>query len=137
MARLLVDTGFFVALYRGRDALHAAAVAFLRANHAQLVTVAPVVAETCYFLDAAGKIAFLEWISSAAVKIADIPVGGYPSLAGTLWKYRDLDIDFTDAALVWLAEILGAYQILTVDTRDFATFRLKGRKRFELVTWYG
>jgi len=71
------------------------------------------------------------------VKIADIPVDGHPSLAATLWKYRDLHIDFTDAALVWLAEILGAYQILTVDTRDFAAFRLKGRRRFELVAWYG
>ncbi|HET9044799.1 MAG TPA: PIN domain-containing protein [Burkholderiales bacterium] len=136
MAHLLVDTGFFVALYRRRDALHAPAVAFLQANQAQLMTVAPVVTETCYFLDAAGKIAFLEWISSAAVKIADIPVDGYPSVAATLWKYRDLDIDFTDAALVWLAEIVGAFQILTVDTRDFAAFRLKRRKRFDLVAWY-
>lgn len=136
MARLLVDTGFFVALYRRRDTLHAPAVAFLRANRAALVTASPVVAETCYFLDAAGKAAFLEWLANGAATIAEIPVEGYPALAALLQKYRNLDIDFADAALVWLAELIEVRAILTVDARDFATVRLKGRKRFDLVPWY-
>jgi len=137
VARLLVDTGFFVALYRRRDALHANAVAFLRTNRSALVSAAPVVVETCYFLDAAGKTAFLEWLAGGAVTIAEVPVEGYPALAGVLRKYRNLDIDFTDAALLWLAELLEVRAILTVDARDFAAFRLKGRRKFEPVPWYG
>ena len=108
----LVEHRFFVALHRGRDTLHATPVDFPAGEPgARLVTVAPVVTATCYFLDAAGKIR-RSWngCSSAAVKIADIPVDGSPSLAGPSRSTRDLDIDFTDAALVWLAEILGAYR---------------------------
>lgn len=135
MARLIVDTGFLVALYRRRDALHDSAIGFLRASRAQLVTVAPVVVETCFFLDTAGKTALLEWLSKGAVAVADVAPESYPALAATLGKYRDLDIDLADAALVWLAELLRAYAILTVDERHFAAFRLKGRKRFELVAW--
>jgi hypothetical protein len=136
VAPLLVDTGFLVALYRKRDPLHAPALAFLQANRAPLATAAPVITESCFFLDASGKIAFLKWVGSGAVTIAEVPVEDYASLAATVGKYRNLDIDFTDAALAWLAETLGAYRILTVDTRDFGTLRLRGRKRFKLVAWY-
>lgn len=136
MARLIVDTGFLVALYRRRDALHGRATDFLRTSRAQLVTAAPVVVETCYFLDTPGKTALLEWLAGGAVGVADVPPESYPVLAATLEKYQDLDIDFTDAALVWLAELMRTYAILTVDERHFAAFRLKGRKRFELVAWH-
>ena len=57
-------------------------------------------------------------------------------VANALPFTADLDIDLADAALIWLAELVGEYQVLTVDERDFAAFRLKGRKRFELVRWY-
>jgi hypothetical protein len=35
-----------------------------------------------------------------------------------------------------VAELIGEPHIPTVDQRDFAAFRLKGRKRFNLVRWY-
>jgi predicted nucleic acid-binding protein len=50
-------------------------------------------------------------------------------------RYRERDIDFADAALVWLAEQSGQHAILTVDEGDFSRFRLKGGKRFRLVDW--
>jgi len=133
--RLVVDTGFLVALYRRQDKFHADAVAFLRDNRAVLVTASPVVTETCYFLNTPAKAELLRWIARGAVSVAEVPVESYPALASRLEKYTELDVDFTDVALVWLAELLGERRILTVDERDFATFRLKGRKRFELVHW--
>ena len=59
----------------------------------------------------------------------------YPDLAATIGKYRDREVDFADASLVWLAERSGLRQILTVDVADFSTFRLSGGKRFELIDW--
>jgi hypothetical protein len=65
-----------------------------------------------------------------------VPAQAYPALAAQLEKYADLEIDLADAALIRLAELVAEYRILTVDQRDFSAFRLKGRKRFELLRWY-
>ena len=53
----------------------------------------------------------------------------------TMHRYREHDIDFADAALVWLAERSGHRAILTVDDGDFRRFRLGGGARFDLLAW--
>ncbi len=58
------------------------------------------------------------------------------SYAAIIGKYADRDIDFADVALIWLADRIGARHILTVDFTDFEIYRLKGRKRFQLVRWF-
>ncbi|MGH8683496.1 MAG: type II toxin-antitoxin system VapC family toxin [Burkholderiales bacterium] len=137
MPRLVVDTGFLVALYRRRDGLHADAVSFLRENRAPLVTVSAVIAEACYFLSAPAKSELLKWAARGGIAVAEVPVDAYPVLAMSLTRYANLDLDFTDVALVWLADLIGERAILSVDDRDFAVIRLKGKKRFELVPWHG
>jgi predicted nucleic acid-binding protein len=67
--------------------------------------------------------------------VVDVPPASYADLASTMERYRERDIDFADAALVWLAEQSGRHAILTVDEADFSRFRLKGGKRFRLVDW--
>jgi hypothetical protein len=49
-----------------------------------------------------------------------------------LRKYADIDPDWADVALVWLAEISGIVRIATLDVADFSVYRIHGRKRFEL-----
>ena len=136
MIRLLVDTGFLIALYIRGDTLHQAALAYLRQNLLPLQTASPVIVETCFFLDALGKAALLNWIVHGGMAVADIPVISYPDLANYIKKYADQDIDFTDAALVWLANQTGQRSILTVDEKDFQVYRLKGGHQFELIRWY-
>jgi uncharacterized protein len=136
VARLVVDTGFLVALYVRGDGLHGRAVEFLRGSRAPLLTASPVVVETCHFLNTRGKVELLKWVERGGLAVAEIPSEAYPALATQLQKYADLDIDLADAALIWLAELVSEYQVLTVDQRDFSAFRLKGRKRFDLVRWY-
>ena len=136
MARLVVDTGFLVALYVRGDSLHAEAVRFLHGNRSPLITVAPVVVEACHFLGTRAKVELLKWIGKGGLTVAEVPADAYPHLAAQLERYADLDIDLADAALIWLAELVGEHALLTVDRRDFAAFRLKGRKRFDLVRWY-
>jgi len=133
--RLLVDTGFLVAYGRAADPLHAKADAFLRNFKGAMVTVAPVIVETCFFLDVRAKQLLLEWAHEGSLAVVDVPVAAYPDLSATLGKYASRKMDLADAALVWLAGESGLRRILTVDRADFSVFRLKGGKRFELIDW--
>ncbi len=136
MTSVLVDTGFLVSLFRPADRLRVQARECLRANRHPLVTAAPVIVETCFFLDAAGKGRLLEWARRGALAVAEAPVSAYTEIGTVIRKYADRKIDFADATLVWLANQTGTRDILTVDEADFSVYRLKGGKRFALVKWF-
>jgi predicted nucleic acid-binding protein len=135
--RILVDTGFLVALGRSRDPLHAAAKAWLETCTTPLATVTAVVVETCHFLGLDSRRALLEWLAAGGPSVIEVPPEAFPELSRTMQRYKERDIDFADAALVWLAEQTGHKAVLTVDDGDFSRFRLKGRARFEIVDWRG
>ena len=137
MKGALVDTGFLVALFRRKDRLSAAAREHLRAYTYALATVTPVITETCFFLDPAGKSNLLEWVIRGGITVADVPVEAYRDIKAHIGKYADRDIDFADAALLWFATVSGCHSILTVDVGDFSVYRLKGNKRFDVVSWMG
>ena len=136
MKRVLADSGFLVALGIERDPRHRAARDFLDNYAGELLVPAPVVSESCYFLSTAGKVRLLDWLRKPPCKVLDLPVSAYPAVGAILARYADLDPDFTDAAIVWLAEKTSYRAILTVDVRDFSVFRLGKGKRFELVKWF-
>ena len=133
---LIVDTSFLVALYIRRDKLHQQALNFLQKNEQALITATPVIVECCYFLDTKAKIALLNWVVCGGIQVVDILVTAYQEIAQTIEKYADHDIDFTDAAVVWLANNYQQQQILTVDKADFSTFRLNNNQWFHLLEWY-
>ncbi len=135
MKPVLTDTGFLIALYLPSDPDHAASWSYLREHRHPLVTVTAVIVETCFFLAPAAKLRLLAWIRQGAIGIFETPVAAYAQLEFTLRKYADRDIDFADAALVWLANQIGAHVVLTVDRTDFEMFRLRGNRRFEVIDW--
>lgn len=137
MTGTLVDSGFLIALFRRRDRLHRAARNHLQAHTYPLVTVAPVVVETSFFLPARGKADLLESILRGGMAVAELPQDAYREIKAIVLKYADRDIDFADAALIWFAGVSGCRSILTVDERDFSVYRLKGNKRFEVIGWQG
>ena len=132
---LLVDTGFLVALFRRRDKLRAAARRFLAAARAPLATVAPVIVETCFFLTPAEKQDLLEWAKRGALAVHEVPLEAYPKISWLIGKYADRDADFTDLALVWLAQQSDCRRVLTVDADDFAAYRAKSGKTFDQPAW--
>ena len=132
---MIVDTGFLVAVGRRSDPLHTAADAFLRGFAGRLITVTPVIVETCFFLDAQAKVRLLGWAGSGALGVMDAGVDAYGDLARIIARYADRDIDLADAALIWLADRTGLRSILTVDSKDFSIYRLAGRRRFDVVAW--
>ncbi len=135
MDRILVDTGFLVALGRARDPLHAAAKAYIDECTLALATVSAVVVESCHFLRLDARRALLEWLATDGPTVIEVPPEAYPELSTTMDRYSERNVDFADAALVWLAEQTGHHSVLTIDDADFRRFRLKGGSRFELVQW--
>jgi len=135
MDRILVDTGFLVALGKARDPLHAAAVAYVEKCTIPLATVTAVVVETCHFLGLEARRSLLAWLANGGPTVVEVPPEAYADLSRTMERYKERDVDFADAALVWLAEQSGHRSILTVDESDFRRFRLKGRGRFDLIEW--
>jgi hypothetical protein len=133
--RILVDTGYLVALGRARDPLHRHAKDFLEGCTQPMATVSAVVVETCHFLRIDARRALLEWLADGGPAVIEAPPESYPDLSRTMERYRQHDIDFADAALVWLAEQTGHRSILTVDEADFRRFRLADGSRFELLEW--
>lgn len=136
MTPVLVDTGFLVALFEPTDALAASAAQYLKEHRHPLVGTTATVVETCFFLPPRAKADLLAWIRRGGMSVLEVPAVAYAQLEATLRKYADQEIDFADAALVWLAGETGATRILTVDRRDFGIFRLKGGRRFDLIDWF-
>ncbi len=136
MTGVIVDTGFLIPLFRPSERLRASAREFLRVNRRPLLTVTPVIVETCFFLAPNDKAGLLEWIRRGAIAVAEVPVSAYTDIRALILKYADHNIDFADAAIVWLAEKTGCRAVLTVDIRHFSAFRLAKGKRFELVKWF-
>jgi predicted nucleic acid-binding protein len=136
VTKVLVDTGFLVALFDPADLLAAPAANYLKGHKHSLATTTAVVVEACFFLSPGGKADLLAWLRRGAVAVLDVPVAAYMQLETTLRKYSDQEIDFADAALVWLAGEMGTTRVLTVDRTDFEVFRVKGSKRFEVIDWY-
>ena len=123
VAGLLVDTGFLVALYRRNDELHLSALRFLQGNRERLITVSPVIVEACHFLAIEARMHLLQWITREGLMVVEIPQAVYAKLAATMQKYRNLDCDLADVALLWFAAETRQRRILTVDERDFSTYR--------------
>jgi uncharacterized protein len=136
MRKVLADSGYLVALGIRRDPRHQAAKAFLAAFKGEIIVPSPVVVESCYFFSTAAKIRLLDWLAKGGGKVVELPSDAYSGIGAIIARYAALDPDFVDGAIVWLADQIDCRAILTVDTRDFGIYRLKGGKRFEVVRWF-
>ncbi len=133
MKQLLLDTGPLIALFARRDADHALVRDYLRDSQAHLLTTWPVVTEAWHLLAPSQRLTLVRWIKSGGATIAPFDDEAGNQLIDWLEKYRDLPMDLADASLVLLAQKTGIIDILTLDRRDFLTYRLPGNKRFRLV----
>lgn len=90
--------------------------------------------ETCYLLqnrvgvDALQR--FIRKIGLGKLNIFDVKPSHCSRIEQLMTKYRDLPMDLADASLVILAETLGHGRILSIDYRDFNTYRWKNTEPF-------
>jgi len=133
---LIVDTGFWLALANRKDASHQSATQlFQKLENEEFITTWCVVTETCYLMQKrvgidAPKL-FIRKIAAGMVKVFDLDSTHCPRIEQLMEKYRNLPMDLADASLVILAEELGHGRILSVDYRDFNTYRWKNTEPFE------
>ncbi len=134
MKKILIDSGPLIALFDASDKYHASAINFIKNNKSMLITTIASVTETLHLLDfnRNAQIDFLEWVNKGAVEIQNIENSDFSRIRELISKYRDLPMDFADACLVFLAEKLNINMIAKID-RDFTIYRIKGRRKFNVV----
>jgi predicted nucleic acid-binding protein len=133
---LIADSGFLIALFDSREPHHAAARRYLQNHPAPLMTVEAVLVEVSFFLRGGQRRAFLNAVAAGALSLQPTDANCYQRMAELSAKYDDLEPDYADLALIWLAEVSGLDSVLTLDERDFGVYRIKGRKHFDLVAWH-
>ena len=133
MQNIIVDAGPLIALFRSRDKHHSRVKDFLSTNTSRLMSTLPVVTEVCHFLNAEGKIALLTWIRRGGISLQPVGADDFDEIAAIIQRYADRDMDFADATLVWLAELVNTLDVMTIDRHDFLVYRGRGGKAFNLV----
>jgi hypothetical protein len=132
---VIVDTGFWLALADRQDTYHKSAKRTLQQVDEQLITTWCVVTETCYMLlkrkGVPAQAAFMTSISNNAFELFDLQSQHAPRIAQLMQQYANLPMDLADASLVIFAKELGHGRILSVDYRDFNTYRWKNNQSFQ------
>ena len=122
---ILVDSGPLVALLHEDDDKHDICKAEFQAIDETLVTVWPALTEAMHLLrfSAVAQSALCEMIESGAVSILPLDEADVPRIKALMRQYRDLPMDFADAALVRVAEREKLLKVFTLDRRDFQVYR--------------
>lgn len=135
--KLIVDTGYFVALLSARDKYHDRSLEIARAakeEHRLFITTWPVLTEVCHLLQRFAPnciVPFLESYRRGAFELFELGSEAADRIVELVKKYRGLPMDLADASLVILAEALGHGEILSTDVKDFKIYRWKQRRPFK------
>ncbi len=123
---VLVDTSMLLASVFARDTNHATASHTLRTLHQEKrVVVAPVLTELFYMTTV--RIDYTRAVQVFARTRATFEIQAFtePDMARMqqiMEQYQDATFDFTDAAIMALAERLNITRVCTFDHRDFSIF---------------
>lgn len=140
---MLVDASGLIALLDRSDAGHTRCIEALKdipahphasAAGPALFTVWPALTEAMHLLADVPRApeTLLDMVRDDVLGLFGLEDTDVPRIAELMEKYRDLPMDFADAALVCAAERSGIRTILTLD-HHFAVYRLPKRARFTLV----
>ena len=134
-ARIIVDAGPLVALFRTGDENHEWALEMFGALPPSLYTTESALTEAAYFLISAGVPArrLLERVENGHLKIPFQLSEQAGAISALMDKYEDR-MDLADATLVRLSELLDDCQVLTIDYKDFSIYRRHGRQMIPLLT---
>ena len=134
MPGVLVDASALIALLDRDDAGHDRCVAALGQVREPLSTVWPALTEAMHLLAETPRATdvLCDMISDDALGLLDLDAADMARMKALMQKYRDLPMDFADAALVRVAERERITRILTLD-RHFRLYQLPRRARFVVL----
>ena len=128
----LVDTGFMVALFNDGDPHHRGARKMLaQLAGARLYSVWEVMTEAGHLLDDVGTLNLMRWAAAGRLTLIASDADDLGPMADFMARYSDGGADLADVALIFVADRMGVYNILTVDRRDFDRYRSPRGRRFK------
>lgn len=105
----------------------------MRRQRERLITNMPVLTEAVFMLRFSVEAQRdLLWWAHRSLEIDQSTSDDLPRIIALFEKYRDMPADFADVSLVAMAERLDISRVASVD-RDFAIYRMVGKRRFENV----
>ncbi len=133
---ILTDAGPLVALIDRGEPDHERCVRALETFTTPMVTTWPAFTEAMYLLGDAGgwrgQEALWLLVTRGDLEVVVPTPEQWPRVRDLMKKYSDLPMDLADATLVAVAEERRLVDVLTLDRRDFTTYRIHGRKRFRV-----
>lgn len=132
---ILVDAGPLVAIIERDEPDHERCRDVLASLTPPLVTTWPAFTEAMYLLGDSGwtaQEALWRLVLRGDLVLEELGAAAVARARELMEKYRDLPMDLADATLVAAAEARATKQIFTLDA-DFATYRLHGRQRFDVI----
>jgi uncharacterized protein len=134
VSAVLIDASALIALIDRGDRNHDACLSALASIEDSLLTIWPAVTEAMHLLGDTppGQEALFDMIDDQALALARLDRDDVRRMKTLMRKYRDLPMDFADAALVRVAEREHLNRILTFD-RHFRVYALPDRARFVVL----
>lgn len=132
---LLLDTGALVSLLDRSQRDHQACAAFFGDWARPVVSTEAVLTEVTHLLGTTpgGREACIDFFLSGGALLVPATSASLRRSRELMTQYADLPMDYADATLVVLAEELETNLVFTTDRRDFGVYRIKGRRRFEVL----
>ena len=132
--RGLIDTGALLALLDRSDRWHKPCVDAFSNAPLPLATTAAILAELFHLLGPDKHELKAAWnlLRTGAIQVLAIDDQDMPAIETLMLRYSDRPMDFADATLVHLAERESIAYILTVDYTDFAIYRIRSKRRFDI-----
>lgn len=134
MRQAILDTGPLVAFFNPRDGHHAWALEQTRSLAAPLVTCEAVLTEAYHLLGRVPRAhpAMRRWISLGRVTTPLRFDEQAEDVMRLLETYADRPMDFADACVVRLAEML-RLPVFTIDVQDFYVYRIHRHEAIPLI----
>jgi hypothetical protein len=135
MRQVVLDTGPLVAVLDPRDARHQRAARVFPSVVTRCVTTEAVVTEACHLAGRGrGDLARpLEFLLAAGIPIVSLDPGAHRQAVHLMRRYHAVPMDYADATLVVLADVLGAATAFSFDVRGFSVYRGGAGAAFTLV----
>lgn len=133
----ILDTSFLFALTDQSDRNHQRVLTVAQDANETLVLPVVVLPEICYLVASRlGHQAMRRFVASMtpdAVQVESVAAEDLVRIQQILENYADNQLDFTDAAIVAIAERLAITRVYTLDRRDFSIIRPKHCDYFEIL----
>jgi predicted nucleic acid-binding protein len=132
---LLLDTGALVTLLDRSQKHHRSFATFFGEWDRPVVSTEAVLTEATHLLAGlrGGRQACVDFFLSGGALLVPATTASLRRSRDLLSQYADLPMDYADATLVVLAEELDTDLVFTTDRRDFAVYRIKGQRGFDIL----